>query len=122
MRSRKVLKCCWASTVVGTSTATCRPPITALNAARIATSVLPKPTSPQIRRSIGRVRSMSALASLMAFQLVGRFLEEKRCLELALPGGVRWERVAGLGIARGLDREEFRREIGDLSRRGRSTL
>ena len=49
MRSRKVLKCCCASTVVGTSTATCLPSITALNAARMATSVLPKPTSPQIK-------------------------------------------------------------------------
>ena len=33
---------CWnASTVVGARTATCLPSITALNAARIATSVLP---------------------------------------------------------------------------------
>ena len=35
--------------VVGTRIATCLPPMTALNAARIATSVLPKPTSPQIK-------------------------------------------------------------------------
>ena len=48
-----VMKCCSASSVVGTSTATCLPSITALNAARTATSVLPKPTSPQSRRSIG---------------------------------------------------------------------
>ena len=41
IRSRNVLKCCSASTVVGTSTATCLPSMTALNAARIATSVLP---------------------------------------------------------------------------------
>ena len=40
-RSRKVLKCCCARTVVGTSTATCLPSITALKAARTATSVLP---------------------------------------------------------------------------------
>ena len=40
-RSRKVTKCCWASTVVGASSATCLPSITALKAARIATSVLP---------------------------------------------------------------------------------
>ena len=66
MRSRNVLKCCCASTVVGTSTATCLPSITALNAARMATSVLPKPTSPQMRRSIGLGRSMSALVSSMA--------------------------------------------------------
>ena len=40
-RSLNVVKCCCASTVVGTSTATCVPSITALNAARSATSVLP---------------------------------------------------------------------------------
>ena len=52
----KVVKCWSARTVVGTSTATCRPSLTALNAARRATSVLPKPTSPQTRRSIGSDR------------------------------------------------------------------
>src|SRR6186713_2074757 len=67
MRSRNVLRCCWASTVVGTNTATWRPPWTALKAVRIATSVLPKPTSPQMRRSMGRVFSMSALLSMIAF-------------------------------------------------------
>ena len=35
------MKCCSASTVVGASTATCRPPITASMVARSATSVLP---------------------------------------------------------------------------------
>ena len=40
-RSRKTVSCCCASSVVGTSTATCLPSITALNAARSATSVLP---------------------------------------------------------------------------------
>ncbi len=40
-RSAKVSVCCWASSVVGTSTATCLPSCTALNAARTATSVLP---------------------------------------------------------------------------------
>src|SRR2546425_991569 len=66
MRSRKVLKCCCASTVVGTRTATCRPSMTALNAARMPTSVLPKPTSPQIKRSIGLGRSMSGFVSTIA--------------------------------------------------------
>ncbi len=45
--------CCSASSVVGTSTATCLPSASATNAARSATSVLPKPTSPQTSRSIG---------------------------------------------------------------------
>ena len=39
--ARNVAKCCAASTVVGTSTATCLPSWMALNAARSATSVLP---------------------------------------------------------------------------------
>ena len=50
----KVLMCWRASSVVGTTTATCLPFIAATKAARSATSVLPKPTSPQISRSIGR--------------------------------------------------------------------
>jgi hypothetical protein len=40
-RSVKVRPCCSARIVVGTSTATCLPPCTALNAARTAISVLP---------------------------------------------------------------------------------
>ena len=40
-RSRRVFRCWNASTVVGASTATCLPSMTALKAARIATSVLP---------------------------------------------------------------------------------
>ena len=40
-RSRSVFRCCAASTVVGARTATCLPSITALKAARMATSVLP---------------------------------------------------------------------------------
>ena len=61
--SEKVRKCWYAKMVVGTKTATCFPLSTALNAARIATSVFPKPTSPQTNRSIGRSLSMSALTS-----------------------------------------------------------
>ncbi len=40
-RSPKVSRCCCTSRVVGTSTATCLPSCTALNAARTAISVLP---------------------------------------------------------------------------------
>ena len=58
-RSAKVLACWRASKVVGTTTATCLPSSATANAARNATSVLPKPTSPQIRRSIGRPLSRS---------------------------------------------------------------
>ena len=65
--SLNVWKCWKASTVVGTSTATCLLSDTALKAARMATSVFPKPTSPQIRRSIGRWLSISAFTSAVAF-------------------------------------------------------
>ena len=41
IRSVKVCRCWLASSVVGTSTATCLPSCTALNAARTAISVLP---------------------------------------------------------------------------------
>lgn len=68
---RKVWKCWNASTVVGTSTATCLESQAALKAARIATSVLPKPTSPHTRRSIGRARSMSDFTSLVALSWSG---------------------------------------------------
>ena len=65
-RSAKVWACWLASRVVGTSTAAWYPSWTALNTARMATSVLPKPTSPQTSRSMGWGRSMSALTSSMA--------------------------------------------------------
>ncbi|MNR54623.1 hypothetical protein D3C85_1748450 [compost metagenome] len=65
-RSEKFWKCCSASRVVGTSTATCLPPITATKAARSATSVLPKPTSPHTSRSIGRPLVMSPITASIA--------------------------------------------------------
>ena len=60
-RSEKVLKCWRASSVVGTTTATCLPAIAVTKAARSATSVLPKPTSPQTSRSIGRPAPRSSM-------------------------------------------------------------
>lgn len=65
-RSAKVCVCCSASSVVGDSSATCLPPSTAMNAARSATSVLPKPTSPHTRRSIGLPLVMSPITAAMA--------------------------------------------------------
>ena len=65
-RCEKVLKCWRASSVVGTTTATCTPSMAATKAARSATSVLPKPTSPQIRRSIGRPADRSSSTESMA--------------------------------------------------------
>ena len=65
-RSRKVFQCCSARIVVGTSTSTCFPFTATANAARTATSVLPKPTSPQTSRSIGRGASRSSLTASIA--------------------------------------------------------
>ena len=65
-RAENVRKCWRASSVVGTTTATWAPDIAATNAARSATSVLPKPTSPQISRSIGLPAARSSSTSAMA--------------------------------------------------------
>ena len=62
-RAAKTSACCSASSVVGAISATCLPSATALKAARIATSVLPYPTSPQSSQSIGRGRSIAARIS-----------------------------------------------------------
>ena len=66
-RSLKVLKCWRASRVVGQTMATCWPLMATTKAARMATSVLPKPTSPQISRSIGVPLPRSSSTSPMAF-------------------------------------------------------
>ena len=65
-RSRKVRACWSARMVVGTNTAACAPPSTHLRAARMATSVFPKPTSPTTTRSMGCGDCMSALTSSIA--------------------------------------------------------
>ena len=65
-RSRKVFQCCCASTVVGTSISVCLPFSATANAARTATSVLPKPTSPQTSRSIGLGASRSSFTASIA--------------------------------------------------------
>ena len=57
--------------VVGTSTATCLPSQAALKAARMAISVLPKPTSPQTSRSMGVLLSRSFFTSSVAFSWSG---------------------------------------------------
>ena len=58
---------CWrARTVVGAAIATCRPASTAMAAARSATSVLPKPTSPTTSRSIGLPEARSSRTASIA--------------------------------------------------------
>ena len=58
--------CCCTRIVVGANNATWPPEKATLIAALNATSVLPNPTSPKIRRSIGIFFSRSFLTSLMA--------------------------------------------------------
>ena len=65
-RSLKTCVCCSTKSVVGANTATCLPPETATNAARKATSVLPKPTSPQINLSIGLSVIKSRIVAIIA--------------------------------------------------------
>ena len=65
-RSFQVATCCSASRVVGAKIATCLPPITATKLARKATSVFPKPTSPQTKRSIGVPLVISPITAAMA--------------------------------------------------------
>ena len=65
-RSLKVWKCCSASSVVGHRITTCLLSATAANVARNATSVLPKPTSPHTRRSIGLPDAMSVITASIA--------------------------------------------------------
>ena len=70
-RSKKLSSCCPASSVVGTSTATWYPACTAIKAARIATSVLPKPTSPHTSLSMGLFCFISNLTASMALAWSG---------------------------------------------------
>ena len=95
-RSPKERACCSARMVVGTSTATCRPPCTALKAARMAISVLPYPTSPTSRRSMGRSPSRSPFTSSVALRWSGvssnrKALSSCRC---HAPSGPQGGRVA----------------------------
>src|SRR5207249_4353859 len=59
------------------------PSPTALKAARSATSVLPYPTSPATRRSIGRPASMSCLASSIALSWSAVSSNRKAALAIA---------------------------------------
>ena len=70
----KLAWCCRASSVVGTTIAVCLPLIAVAKAARSATSVLPKPTSPQTSRSIGRPASRSSIVASIALRLVLRLV------------------------------------------------
>src|SRR5208282_4574034 len=75
-RSRKTFVCWRASSVVGTTIAVCLLLIAAAKAARSATSVLPKPTSPQMSRSIGRPAARSSSVASIALAWSGVRSEE----------------------------------------------
>ena len=62
-RASAVWKCCRQSTVLGHISAACLPAKTQRYTARNATSVLPKPTSPQSNRSMTLPEHISALIS-----------------------------------------------------------
>ena len=64
-RSEITSKCCLANTIVGARTIACFPAETTQKMARNATSVLPKPTSPQINRSIGVSLSVKSFPTSM---------------------------------------------------------
>ena len=116
-RSWKFAKCCCARIVVGQRTMTCLPSCVALKAARKATSVLPKPTSPQMRRSIGRELCMSRLHIGDSRELVGRLLVGERLLHLALRRGIRAEAEALRRRAARVHVDQIERELfGRLAR------
>ena len=92
----------WSAPVL----ATCRPSITAINAARSATSVLPKPASPQISRSIGLTRHI-ANHFVDRGLLVGRLLELEALGEFLVVRARMGEGVALDHLARGIDVEQL---------------
>ncbi len=113
-RSLKVWKCCSASSVVGVSTATWRPPAAAMKAARKATSVLPKPTSPHTSRSIGRDGNQVLHDRMDGGDLVGRLLEAEAFDEGLVVGGVEAEWMAFASSAPGIEVEQFGRGVARL--------
>ena len=84
-----------------------------MNAARIASSVLPNPTSPHSSRSIGRDDLHVALDIVDRRELIRRFLVRKRRIKLALPLRVGRKRDARPRIARGLQLDHLAGQIGD---------
>ncbi len=107
------MKCWRASSVVGTVTATCLPAITARNAARSATSVLPKPTSPQISRSIGRPSARSSKTEVDRRLLVFRLLVGEARRKLVVGAFRRRQHRRALGRPRRGDLHQRRRHVAE---------
>ncbi len=107
---------------MGQSIATCFLSATATNAARSATSVLPKPTSPQIRRSIGLPEVMSPTTARDRRRLVGRFLEAEAVRERFQVVLLDAEGVALPRGALGVELEQFGGGVAHLLRGARARL
>lgn len=71
-------KCCLARTIVGARTIACFPAETTQKIARSATSVLPKPTSPQINLSIGVSLSVKSLSTSLKACMNNKHHKTKR--------------------------------------------
>ena len=90
------------------------PALTTLKAARRATSVLPKPTSPQTRRSIGSLASRSRLHFADGALLINRLLVRERVRQRVVPRGVLAVTGADGRLAGGV---EFDQVVGQIEHR-----
>ena len=112
-RSVNVMKCCSASSVVGTSTATCLPSITALNAARSGDLGLAEPHV-AADQAVHRLDQLHVALDLVDRRdLVARLLVRERVLELLLPWRVGAERVAGHRHAHRVEAHQLARHVAD---------
>ena len=103
----------------GTSISVCLPLSAAANAARIATSVLPKPTSPQTSRSIGLRRLEVGLDRLdRALLVLGLAVGELR-LEPLQPVAREVERDARRALPARIEREQLPGELVHARARAR---
>ena len=104
----------------GTSISTCLPLTATANAARTATSVLPKPTSPQTSRSIGRGASRSSLTASIArsWSAVSRYGNAASSRSSHSSSAGRRRRPAACWRC-GVEREQLARQLAHgLARRG----
>src|SRR5262249_13888058 len=110
-RLANVKKCCCASTVVGHKSATCRPWLAAKNAARSATSVLPKPTSPPPLALLHLLGPQTAEPLGCGAARGARFSKRNRRLEGLVTVARRLRRILVSGLA---PRREPQKVVGHL--------